>query len=92
MSQLAAASAPQPRKPSSARRIAASRANGKPSHGPKTAHGLCRSAVNNRSHGLASAQFALLPNESEADFLHVRQTILDGYHPQNDYQLPSPNN
>ena len=92
MPELAAATAPQPRKPSSDRRIAASRANGKLSYGPITSHGKCRSAVNNQSHGLASAQFALFPRESEADFLHVRQTILEGYSPRNDYQLASPNN
>ena len=59
-------------RPSSPRRIAASRANGKLSRGPLTPATKCRSAANSRKHGLA----AKIPQtQSDPAFL----TILDGF-------------
>ena len=76
-------SQPQPaRKPSSARRIAASRANGRLSHGPKTEAGKRRSSANNHKHGLANNRFILLPTESEAGFLDLRADFIADYHPR----------
>jgi hypothetical protein len=52
---------------SSQRRIAASRANGKLSHGPKTPEGKSQSSRNALRHGLL-ARFAVLKCESTAEF------------------------
>ena len=54
-------------KQSSPARVAASRANGRLSRGPKTLSGKLRSCSNNRRHGLAGTSL-ILPNESAADF------------------------
>ena len=76
-------SQPQPaRKPSSARRVAASRANGRLSHGPKTDAGKRHSCANNHKHGLANNRFSLLPSESEAAFLDLRARFTAGCHPR----------
>src|SRR5438445_2705605 len=66
------------KKPSSARRIAASRANGKLSRGPKTTAGKCRSSANNRQHGLATPH----PGPTtESGFLALRASLIESYNP-----------
>ena len=79
----AAAAAPPLRRPSSARRIAASRANGKLSRGPKTPEGQRHSCGNRRKHGLSATHSFLIPGESESDFLELRADLLAEHRPTN---------
>jgi hypothetical protein len=71
---------------SSARRIAASRANGKKSHGPVTPEGKARSAANAVTrHGLASvertAQSVCLANESREEFAALLLALIAEHAP-----------
>jgi hypothetical protein len=60
-----AGKAPKNRKPSSARRIAASRANGAKSKGPVSEAGKAKSSQNARDHGACAAIVTLSPEEEE---------------------------
>ena len=74
---------------SSKRRKAASRANGKKSHGPVTPEGKARSAANTppARHGLASpspdraARAVCLNNESRAEFLMLYDSLVSEHFP-----------
>jgi hypothetical protein len=61
-------------------RIAASRANGALSHGPKTAEGRRRVAFNAIRHGL-TAQSTVLANESRERFQELFDTLVDELQP-----------
>ena len=65
---------------SSARRIAASRANGKKSQGPVTPEGKARSAANATIHGLSSpesvAQAICLTNENPAKYIELHHALI----------------
>ena len=64
--------------------IAANRANAVRSTGPRTVQGKARVARNGLKHGAFSV--ALLPDESKADFLALRQTYLSLCQPANEIQ------
>ena len=71
-------------RPSSPRRIAASRANGKLSRGPLTPQGKRNSSLNNRSHGLSTFNpFPLLPSESPAEFAALQSALENHHQPRN---------
>jgi hypothetical protein len=76
----AGAHAPPP--PSSARRIASSRANGRKSRGPITPEGKARSSRNAITHGLC-ARDVVLPVESPRSFEALRSAIFDTLKPVN---------
>ena len=70
---------------SSARRRAASRANGKKSHGPVTPEGKARSAANATRHGLAApgrlADSVCLSNETPAHYVQLHEALIAEYTP-----------
>jgi hypothetical protein len=70
---------------SSARRIAASRANGKKSQGPVTPEGKARSAANATKHGLASpesaAQAVCLTNENRTTYIELHEELIAEHAP-----------
>ncbi len=68
-------------KPSSARRIVSSRANGALSRGPITAEGKARSAQNALSHGL-TANSVVLSNECPDQFRALADRYLNFFQPQ----------
>lgn len=72
---------------SSKRRRAASRANGKKSHGPVTPEGKARSAMNATRHGLAStsrlANSVCLSTENREDFIRLHEILITEHLPQN---------
>jgi hypothetical protein len=59
----------------------AARINGAKSHGPVTPEGRAKSSANSRKHGLA-AKYALLPDESAAEFQLLFDDYTDQFHPQ----------
>ena len=73
-------------KPSSQRKILASRANGALSRGPVTEAGKRRSAANSLSHGLCSSA-VLLPTESRRVFDHHLKTYVKNLQPADAAQL-----
>ncbi len=70
---------------SRSRRRAASRANGKKSHGPVAPEGKARSAANSIRHGLASssrlADSVCLTIENRQEFLALHQTLIEDHLP-----------
>jgi hypothetical protein len=66
--------------PSSARRIAANRANAQKSTGPITPSGRARAALNAFKHGLATDR-VILQGEEAAEFEHLRASMLEHYQP-----------
>jgi hypothetical protein len=66
--------------PSSARRIAANRANAQKSTGPKSLAGKARAALNAFRHGLATKRI-LVHGEEAAEFEQTRASMLDHYQP-----------
>jgi hypothetical protein len=57
------------------------RINGAKSHGPQTPEGRAKSSANSRKHGLAP-KYALLPDESAAEFRLLFDDYTDQFHPQ----------
>ena len=74
------APAPDPT-PISAAKLAANRANAQHSSGPRTEQGKASSSRNNTRHGLAG-DFVLLPEESEEEFNHLFDSLLDEHKPK----------
>jgi hypothetical protein len=74
------------KKISSARRIAASRANGAKSRGPVTAEGKMRSSQNALKHGLASATI-VLTTEDWPNYLACRDAYIRRFQPADDIEL-----
>jgi hypothetical protein len=66
--------------PSSARRIAANRANAQKSTGPKSLAGKARAALNAFRHGLATKRI-LVHGEEAVEFDRTRTSMLDHYQP-----------
>ena len=66
---------------SSQRRIDSSRANGARSRGPKTPEGLARCQAAPLTHGLTAREI-VLPDESESEFLALREIYLDYFQPE----------
>jgi len=66
---------------SSPQQIAAARANGAKSHGPKTAEGKLASSRNALQHGL-TARTVVLDNESPDEYQSDLHAYLDHFHPQ----------
>jgi hypothetical protein len=66
--------------PSSARRIAANRANAQKSTGPKSLAGKARAALNAFRHGLATKRI-LVHGEEAVEFERTRTSMLDHYQP-----------
>jgi hypothetical protein len=66
--------------PSSARRIAANRANAQKSTGPKSVSGRARAALNAFRHGLATKRI-LVHGEEAVAFERTRASMLDHYQP-----------
>lgn len=62
--------------------IAASRRNGKQSHGPASAEGKAASSMNALRHGLRARKL-ILKNESQDDFDQLHGSLQDRYQPQN---------
>ena len=73
-------------KKSSARRIAASRANGAKSRGPVTAEGKERSSKNATTHGLAAASI-VLTTEDWPNYLACREAYLRRFQPADQIEL-----
>jgi hypothetical protein len=67
--------------PISARKLRANRRNARKSTGPRTSEGKSKACLNALTHGLCSAKEILLPHEKEADFLALRDAILEDLHP-----------
>ena len=70
---------------SSQQRIDASRANGAKSRGPATPEGRARSNMAAVTHGLTS-RCVLLRNESEEDFIALRDLLVAHFEPANPYE------
>jgi hypothetical protein len=68
------------------KQIAASRANGAKSHGPKTEAGRKRSSLNAIKHGLCS-ELVVINGESEEAFQTLRQSYLDRFQPSDPVEL-----
>jgi hypothetical protein len=73
-------------KKSSARRVAASRANGAKSRGPVTAAGKERSSKNALKHGLASSTI-VLTTEDWPNYLKCREAFIQRFQPADDVEL-----
>jgi hypothetical protein len=72
---------------SSPRKINANRRNARKSTGPKTPQGKLVSSQNAITHGLHCARRVLLPGESKAEFLLVREGFIDSLEPMNAAEL-----
>jgi hypothetical protein len=70
---------------SSQKRIASSRANGAKSRGPVTPEGRARSNMGPVTHGLTS-RCVLLRNESEEEFLALRDVLVAHFQPSDPYE------
>jgi hypothetical protein len=66
--------------PSTARRIAANRANAQKSTGPTTSSGKARAALNAFRHGLATNRI-IVQGEETAEFEQMRTEMIDHYQP-----------
>ena len=62
------------------------RANGAKSRGPVTPEGRAKSSANSRSHGL-TANYALLPQESQQEFDLLRDGYINQFHPASDVEM-----
>ncbi|BCX19363.1 MAG: hypothetical protein KatS3mg117_3045 [Geminicoccaceae bacterium] len=72
---------PLPRRPRSPAQIAAARANGARSRGPRTPEGKARSSQNALVHGFAATVHLLTPGEDPAELERLRDTFLTAYAP-----------
>jgi hypothetical protein len=72
---------PLPSRPRSPAQIAAARANGARSRGPRTAEGKARSSQNALVHGFAATVHLLTPGEDPAELERLRDTFLTAYAP-----------
>jgi hypothetical protein len=70
---------PLPRRPRSPAQIAAARANGARSRGPRTPEGKARASRNAFKHGLAATVHLLTPGEDPAELERLRDIFLDAY-------------
>ena len=61
--------------------LAANRANGQQSTGPKTDDGKATSSQNALRHGLNACRFILLENESQEDFDKLREALWEEHEP-----------
>src|SRR5688572_4251555 len=68
--------------PALSARVAASRANGAKSKGPRTAEGKARSAQNALKHGLCAKKHVLLPEDSRAEFKALESALLEDLRPE----------
>lgn len=75
------------KKESSPRRIAASRANGAKSKGPKTPEGKARSSMNALKTGLAATTAILLSVEDHDEFLRSRDAYIKRFRPIDEVEL-----
>lgn len=73
--------APKPKRRRTAKQIAASRANGSQSKGPKTQEGKDISKMNAFKHGYYG-EFILLPGESREGHAHLHEAYLHRFQPQ----------
>jgi hypothetical protein len=67
-------------------RAAINRLNAEASTGPKTEAGKARSSRNALAHGLTSQQI-VLPHESQEEYDHMRQGLIESHAPANDGEL-----
>ena len=84
---MSAASRKSIKPTSSPRRINANRRNARKSTGPRTPQGKLTSSQNAITHGLCCANRVLLPGESKAEFLLVREGFIDSLEPMNAAEL-----
>ena len=68
------------------KQIAANRANAAKG-GPKTQEGKDRCKMNALKHGFTARTVIVLPTENKEDFQHLRQGLVDSFHPQSMMEL-----
>ena len=76
-----------PKRPVSARQLAANRANATRSTGPRTPSGKARSSQNARRHGFAAADFAVVRLEDLEAVARLRDDLVSVYNPVNSQEL-----
>src|SRR5262245_51754436 len=84
---MPATKTPCPKRPVSARQLAANRANAARSTGPRTPRGKARSAQNARRHGFAAADFAVVRLEDLQAVAHLKADLVAVYQPVNAQEL-----
>jgi hypothetical protein len=78
---------PRPRKPVSQKQLAASRANGALSRGPRTPQGKARSSQNALKHGFTASTFAVVRLEDLQEIAHLRAGLIAAHRPINAQEL-----
>jgi len=76
-----------PKRPVSARQLAANRANARRSSGPRTPEGKARASQNARRHGFAAADYAVVRLEDLEAVARLKDDLVAVYQPVNSQEL-----